>query len=487
MIPWIYEHILTLIMASPLVGILILLIIPRRHEEASSEIALVSTSLTLFLSIIMFGFFNGNNRFTFTETYSWLPWFDTAYRVGVDGLGAMLIIVISALALFIVLINWRGVKVFRKEAYASFLFFELGLLGLFSSTDILLMYVFMEITVVALGMTVLFFRGAKENLHSNYLGFMSVASLFLLAVVVFLMIAAGSSNLLAVEQVVLSKQIGVWVLILLLISTAIRTGLFPFHDWTCNINEKSIDFILLPVVLLFIAAAYFFYRLLPPLAGITGLGSVPLTWIIAASIILTALASTVQRNFGSLIMYVARVHFGFILLGIISLNPQSFTGSGIELISSAFTFAAITVVLVFLNRKGVSLEQENMKGVLANNPLSALFFMIILLSVAGLPGLAQFPGLFMIWMGLFKGSWVLTLVALIGLLLITVPLIRFIGITLLKKENMPGEIMKFSNFYFLLISILVVIIVGIGIFPDVLLNNIRQSTEAAWKIFSQQI
>lgn len=487
MFPWIYEHILGVILLSPLVGILILLIVPRKYEEASSEVALASTSLTLFLSLIMFGLFKGRSGFAFSESFSWLPSFGASFSVAVDGLSAILLVTTAFLIFFAVIINWKSVKFLQKEAYAALLIFEIGLIGLFSATDVLLMYIFMEVGVVFLGLTILFFTGAHEKFLQRYLGFMAFSSLIILSVIIFFFLGANSFSLEAVQQLTISEGIGVWILALLLIGTSIRMGLFPFNSWLSDLDESWIGFILIPVGLLFIGSGYQLYRFLPPLAMVENLIHTPLTWIIASSIIITALISTAQKNFGSLILYILRVHFGFVLLGIVSLNPQGFTGSGMQMISSAVSVAALSAFFIFFKRRNIDLADESLRGIFKGSPVLGLAFLIVLFSLAGLPGLAHFPGLFMIWMGLFKGSWVLTLVSLLGIVFITVQLVRFLGLALYKGGEEERQPIKLPGSQVVIIVLLALIILGIGIFPDIFLENIKQSTEAAWKVFSRQI
>jgi NADH-quinone oxidoreductase subunit M len=175
------------------------------------------------------------------------------------------------------------------------------------------------------------------------------------------------------------------------------------------------------------------------------------------------------------------------MLGILSLNPQGIAGSGMEMIGAAASLSALSGLFVLLKRNKINLMEDDLKGVFAGSPILGVSFLIILFSLAGLPGLAHFPGLFMVWMGLFKGSWILTLVSLLGVVIITVPLVRFVGLALYRGEQADSGFKRLTSTQLLMISIFVVIILGIGIFPDIFMKNIKQSTEAAWKVFSHQI
>lgn len=530
MLPWIHQHILTILIASPLLGILILALIPRRHEEASSEVAMVSSGLTLFLSLVMFSTFRPLGRFAFSESFSWLPQFGSSYRVAVDGLSAILILVVSFVILLTVLINWKSMRVGGREAFASLLAFELGLIGFFSAADILLMYVFMEISIVFLGVSALLVSGASLTLRRSeqpfpppltptlspspsplplgervgvrgrgggeggrarglpkFVGFMSLASLLFLVVIVFLMLAAGSSNLVEVEKITLAKNAQVWMLALLLVGVFCRMGLFPFHSWVGEFSGQPRSVNLLLMGLVFVGGAYILYRLLPPFIVAATLLQPVLTWVAVSSIVISALISLAQKNLGSLFIYIFMAQFGFVLLGIVSVNPQGFAGSGMQMVSISASIAAISVIFALFRRRGVDLGAEDFKGLFARTPVFGLCFLVIMLALASLPGLGNFPGLFMIWMGLFKGSWVLALVSLIGVVFMATALINVAGMALYKGELSEERQRRLPLSEVVLIVPFVLLILAIGIFPDIVLRYIKQSTEAAWALFSQQI
>lgn len=486
MFPWLYEHILTVIIISPFIGIFILLVMPRKYEDASSEVALISTMLTLFLSIIMLGLFKADVRFAFTETRVWLPAFGVGYNVGIDGLSSWLVVLTAAVMLLAVLFNWRTIKNFRKEAFASLLILEAGLLGTFCALDVLLMYVFMEVSVIFLGISYLFFRGPAEEFFSRYIGFMSLSSLMLLTVIIFIMTVSPSMDLASVEQIAFSKNAGIILLILLLAASAVRMGLFPFNSWLSKIDGESIDFLLIPAGLLFIAAGYFLYRLMPTFAVSVSHAHTAITWAVVSSILITALSSTAQKNLVSMILYVVRIQFGFVMLGIVSLSLQGMVGSGFQMITSTISLSAASLIFLFLRGRKINLGEQELSGAFAGAPLFAVSFLLLLISLAGLPGLAHFPGLFMIWMGLFREGWVLTMAAILAIVFVSFRLVQFVGAALYSEPDKAAT-EKVSLDKAVLVLAFALIIVGIGLFPDIILEDIKQGAEAAWKIFSHQI
>lgn len=485
MIPWIYEHLLIVLVASPLLGVLILLVTPRRYQDASSEIALVSTGTTLFISLLIFGLFNIGGRFAFDDGVAWLASFGASLHLAVDGLSVMLILATAFVLFATVLIYWKKGAPFQKEIYAAYLVFQLGLLGLLASVDILAMYIFMESSVIFFAVTVLLLKRPSHAGLPRFTSFMAVSSIIFLVIIVFLSVSAGSSDLLKVEQITIDSRIQIWLFALLFFGVCCRMGVFPCHSWVKEINGKygSSEVLLL----VFISGAYFMYRLLPSFAVAATLMRPTLTWIVATSIIISALIASAQKNFGSLITYVVMVYLGFILLGLVSVTPQGLAGSGVQMISLIVAVSAISVIAVLLKRKKIELYSDEIVPIFGSTPIFGLCFFVVILALAGTPWLSSFPGLFMAWMGLFKGSWVLALVTLLAIVFVALSLIGMLSKILLRDSAREIRKKNLNLSEMIFIAPFIILILAIGIFPDIILKYIKDSTEALWVIFSRQI
>lgn len=472
MIPWAYDHMLTILIASPLFGIIILLIIPKRHEEAASEIALAGSGLTFFLSVVMFSLFRFGQRFEFIEKHAWFPSIGSEYHVAVDGLSALFILIVALAVLVTVLIVWKGLGPNQRKALTALLAFELGMIGFFSSVDILLMYVFMEISVFSLVVMIL---ATGKAFPSKFVGFMSVSSIVFLIVIIFLTIAADSSDLTILENVTISSMAQVWIFFALLVATFCRMGLFPFHSWVGELSRQARGYwMVLLVSFIFISGAYIFYRLLPSLAVASALFRPAVSWFVVSSIIISALISLSQNDIKSLFVYVFMTHLGFALLGLVSATPQGFAGSGMEFIAISLSFLMLALIFAPFERRGAE-------------PAFGICFFVFVLAVSVLPGLSHFPGLFMIWMGLFKGSWMMAMIAIAGTSVMAAALIRMLGSVLVRGNNheQKKSSVKFADIVFIVPVIVLMLI--IGIFPDIVLKYVKHSTEVVWKVFSKQI
>lgn len=486
MIPYLYEHLLTIAILSPLLGVVMLLFVPKRDEDAANEIAAVSGGLTLFLSLLIFALFRPEGQFAFEGLHGGIPALGTSYHVAVDGLSVLLIPAAAFIIFFSVIINWRAFKSRQREIFGALLVFESAMIGFFASVDLMCMYVFLETGIVAFGFAMMLLSGRDIRL-SRFAGFMSFSSALFLAIVVFLTLAAESSDLAAIQGVNIAPHVQNILFVMLLVFTMCRSGIFPLHGWVRGIAGESVDFRRLPLCLIFISGVYLFYRLLPSFAAPLEAFRPCLLWIVAASVAIPALIALGEKGFSGLFLYVFMVHFALILLGFVSVTPQGLAGAGIQMVSVTISISAVALVFALRRRRGTPAGEERFEGAFAGSPVFAFLFMIIMLALAGTPVLSHFPGLFMIWMGLFKGSWVLAVVSLGGVVLIAVALTRAFALAFYPGDETAsrGRGPRLSEI--LLISPFVLLIIVIGIFPDILLRYIEQSTEVVWQIFSRQI
>lgn len=486
MFPWIHEHFLSLLIASPLFGVAILLILPRRHEAAASEISIFSAGVTLFMSLVMFGLFDGSSRFSFYEKHDFLSIVGSSYHVGIDGMSLLLLLATSITAFVYILINWKRPQIQKKEIFALLLCFELGLIGFFSSLDILMMYIFSEIAIISLGFMMLLIKNSPSRLLSRFAGFMGFSSIVFLTVIVYLMIAAGTSDLLKVETISIIRDIQVGLFIMMLIVAMCRMGLFPLHGWVREMFDDSVEYALIPCGLVFVSGGYLLYRFLPSFAQASSIVQPVLVWAVSAMIIVSALIALGHKDLSKLLIYIFMVHFGFVLLGLISINQQSLAGSNMQLIVLPVYLMAISIVLSMLKKWGIDLASANFDGAFVEAPIVGTCFLIIMFAMSGLPALSLFPGLFMICMGLFKGNWILAVAALIGIVILGVSLIMLAMRALFRVEARDKERRPRTSYVVVLVP-LIFLIVGIGIYPDVILKYVKQSTEVFWNLFVQQM
>lgn len=488
MVPWIAEHILILVVFSPLVGIALIAAVPKKYEEAVSEISLSSAGITFVFAQASLLLFSADKRFSLVDRYEWLEYLGVSFQVGVDGLGILLVAVSSLVFIFAVLLEWKRK---RRGFFITLLFLEAGMMGLFVSLDIFLMHLFMEMAVVSFGLLNSYCHSdgtaQKIQFFPRYTGLMLVSGAVFLSVTAFLVVSAGTGDITVVEVLVLGVSGQIWLFSLLVAGTFIRTAIFPLHSWIGELSTsgRGTNFSLTGIIL--IGGAYFFYRLLPPFAVAFALMRPYLAWFIVSSIIISTAISVSRSDIVSLFAYIVMFHLNFVLLGFVSMTRQGFAGAGFQMVSVILSFLILSVIFEFLRRRGVDIGSREYRGILSRMPVLGLLFFTVVFAISVLPGLSHFPGFFMIWMGLFKDSWVLTLAALAGVLFAAVSLIRMSMAALYCGEAEEGRAYPLTAAEVVSVVPFVIALVIFGLLPDTILQFVKHSTEAAWLVLTRQL
>src|SRR5579871_3606695 len=143
------NHILTVILFTPLVGSILLLFVPRESENAHRVLGNVFGILGLLVSLPLISRFQiGTPGYQFRETADWIPSIGAHYTLGIDGISYLLVMLTTVLGAISILSSWSAIKMRRKEYYILFLLLQVGMLGVFMSLDFFLFYLFWEVMLV---------------------------------------------------------------------------------------------------------------------------------------------------------------------------------------------------------------------------------------------------------------------------------------------------------------------------------------------------
>ena len=140
---------ISLITFVPLVGALVIAFLPRNQPGVIRVTALVFALVSFGLSLLLLVGFNPTNpNFQYQEVHDWIPVFGIQYKVGIDGLSALLVVLTTTLSWISILASFRPIKERLKEYMISFLILEVGLIGVFVALDLFLFYIFWEIVQI---------------------------------------------------------------------------------------------------------------------------------------------------------------------------------------------------------------------------------------------------------------------------------------------------------------------------------------------------
>jgi NADH-quinone oxidoreductase subunit M len=406
---------LSLTVALPLVGALLLLFIPNRDGRADGTVRW----LTLLVSLLVFAvtlvlwarFEPASPDFQFVERYAWIPNFGIDYYVGIDGISLMLLLLTGFLTPIALLSSWESVERKVKEFSIFILLLEAAMLGVFISLDLFLFYVFWDAMLVPMYFLIGIW-GYDQRIYAaiKFMLYTMAGSVLMLVAIIGLgylnSIATGSYSfdLLKLYDLEIAEQTQRWFFLAFALAFAIKVPLFPFHTWLpdAHVQAPTAGSVILAGVLLKMGT-YGLVRFAFPLFPIAAAEFAPWLALLAViGIIYGALVAMVQPDMKKLVAYSSVSHLGFVVLGICAMNVQGVQGAVYQMLAHGVSTGGLFLIVGMLSdRRHTRLISEfgGLKKVMPR--LTAAFFIITLASI-GLPGLNGFIGEFLIMVGGFQ-------------------------------------------------------------------------------------
>lgn len=482
------SYLLTYLLTAPLIGSLLLIFINKEKEKLIKYFGLIVSLIAFIISLVIyFGFDNQNGDFQFVEKFDWVKGLNISYHVGVDGLSLLLILLTTFLTPLTLISSWNSIKKKVKEFTFFMLMLELGMLGVFSSLDMFLFYVFWEAMLIPMYF-IIGIWGYDRRIYASIKFFIytMAGSLLMLVAIIWLVVYSAdilggfTTNLLDLYKTgpTIDTSIQGFLFLAFALSFAIKVPLFPFHTWLpdAHVEAPTAGSVILAGVLLKMGT-YGFLRFNLPLFPQAALDYAGLISVLAViGIIYGALVAMVQTDMKKLVAYSSVSHLGFVMLGIFALNQEAVQGAVIQMINHGLSTGALFLLVGMIYERTHTRKIADYGGIAKVVPFFSFALLFASLSSIGLPGLNGFIGEFLILVGAFKsdvlGSWWFTVFAATGVIFAAVYLLW------MYKKVVFGEITNPSlnsitdlDFREKLVLIpIFVFIVWIGIYPSTFLN-----------------
>ena len=469
----------------PLIGSLIIFFI-KDDEKSSSNIKLaaLTTSLSTFvLSIFIWLLFdNSLNHYQLVEKYRWFSDYNFYYHVGVDGISLFMILLSTFLTPFCILASWNSIKVRIKEYMISFLLLETFMIGMFSSIDILLFYIFFEAVLIPMFL-IIGIWGGKNRIYASFKFFLYtlLGSVLMLIAIILIYQITGSMSIQELQGNYFTKRIQLWLWLAFFASFAVKIPMWPFHTWLpdAHVEAPTAGSVILAGVLLKMGGYGFIRFSLGMLPEASHFFAPFIFYLSIIAIIYTSLVALAQSDMKKLIAYSSVAHMGFVTIGIFVVNQQGMEGAMIQMLSHGIVSAALFLTVGVIYDRMHTREINFYGGLVNSMPKYAVFFMIFTLASIGLPGTSGFVGEFLIILGAFKFNTFLAFFAATGIVLSAVYMLylykRIIfGVQLNDKLKNILDLDLREKF---IMIPLVIIIILMGIFPNIFLDPMRLPIE----------
>jgi NADH-quinone oxidoreductase subunit M len=476
---------LTLLVVLPLVGAVMVSLMNKAQAEQIKLVALVFSLVTGALSVYMLAKFpSGQAGFQFVSQQSWVSEWGISWHLGVDGISLFLVVLTGVLFPLVII----GIDPHhdQKPYLAWMLLLEAGVMGSFLSLDLFLFFVFFEIVLVPMYFLIGNWGYEKRVYAATkfFIYTMAGSAFMLVGIVATAFLARRDIGYLTFNLVEIAEKsnfatgTGRWLFVAFMIAFAVKVPLFPLHTWLPDAHTQAPTggSVILAGVLLKMGT-YGMLRFGVYLFPEATLWAKPVLFTLAViGILYGAIAATMQKDLKRLVAYSSVAHLGFIVLGTFALTSQSLTGGVMQMVNHGVSTGALFLMVGMIYERQHTRQIAELGGIQSVAPIFAGFFMVVMLSSIGLPGLNGFVGEFLVLIGSFETARWWVVVATLGVILAALYLLWayqrvFHGEPSEANKSFP-EITRREG---LLLGMFVAAIVFTGIYPKPMLNRIEPS------------
>jgi NADH-quinone oxidoreductase subunit M len=404
-------------------GILAMRLISGGDEAASARsarwIALVTTLATFALSILLVCRFDPHAAgFQFTENASWFA--GVNYRMGVDGLSVLFVLLTAFLMPLCILGSWSSITNRVVEYMIAFLVLETLVIGVFCALDLILFYLFFEVQLVPMFL-IIGVWGGKNRVYAAFKFFLYtlLGSVLMLAAILYMIGVAHTSSIPELLAYKFPAQVQTWLWLAFFASFAVKMPMWPVHTWLpdAHVEAPTAGSVILAGILLKMGG-YGFMRFSIPMFPAASWQFTPLVFTLSViAIVYTSLVAFRQTDIKKLIAYSSVAHMGFVTLGIFSGNLQGEQGALFQMLSHGVISGALFLCVGVVYDRMHTREIAFYGGLVGRMPVYAAIFMLFTMGNVGLPGTSGFVGEILSLTGTYGAATWAAIVAASGVIL----------------------------------------------------------------------
>ena len=476
--------ILSILLAIPLLGVLLILIQRSSDEELVKRnvrhAALWVTVGELIVALILwFNFDPSNPDFQFVEKAAWIG--DSfAYHLGVDGISILFIVLTAFLMPLCILASWTSITERVKEYMIAFLLMETMMIGVFCALDLVMFYIFFEGGLIPMFLIIGVWGGARRIYASfKFFLYTLLGSLLMLLAMLYMYWQAGTTDIPTLLTYDFAADAQIWLWLAFFASFAVKMPMWPVHTWLpdAHVEAPTAGSVILAGVLLKMGG-YGFLRFSIPMFPVA---SVELGWLVFAlsliAVIYTSFVALAQEDMKKLIAYSSVAHMGFVTLGLFVLNPQGIEGAIFQMLSHGIISGALFLCVGVIYDRLHTREIARYGGLVHNMPRYAVVFMVFTLASIGLPGTSGFVGEFLVLVGAYTHMSVLAFIAAFGVILGAAYMLwlyrRVVFGELVKEDLKPLKDLSLREVIIMVPIVLASI--WMGVYPKPVLHTINAS------------
>jgi NADH-quinone oxidoreductase subunit M len=480
--------ILSTITFLPLLGALLIVALRGRDEAASRNarfIALWTTLVTFALSLLLWRDFDPSTaQFQFVEQRAWLD--VMKFHMGVDGISLPFVLLTTLLMPLCILASWQSITARVNEYMIAFLVLETLMLGVFTSLDLVLFYLFFEGGLIPMFLIIGIWGGPRRVYASfKFFLYTLAGSLLMLLAIMAIYWEAGTTDIPTLLTHGFPPHMQTWLWFAFLASFAVKLPMWPVHTWLpdAHVEAPTAGSVILAGILLKMGG-YGFLRFSIPMFPLASTEFAPLIFALSViAIIYTSLVSLAQEDVKKLIAYSSVAHMGFVTIGVFTLTLQGLQGGIFQMLSHGIVSGALFLCVGVIYDRMHTREISAYGGLADRMPIYAFCFMVFTLANIGLPGTSGFVGEFLSLLGAFRiNTWVAFLAAT-GVILSAAYALWLYGRVIFGKLEKPAlkYITDLTWREVAVMAPLIVLTIVFGFYPGPILDASAVSVEALIK------
>src|SRR3954468_21102204 len=492
---FIESHLLTLVVFLPLLGAVLVALLPRAEGGQHKGVAFIASLATFALSIPLWTGFRGvAGKYAFEQRSEWAPTLGFSYHIGLDGVALLLVMLTTFLGPIVVLSSWKYIQERVKVYCIALLFLETAMLGTLAALDLVLFYVFWEAMLIPMYLLIGMW-GSERRIYAavKFFLFTFIGSVLMLLAIFWLWSNSGAPGQRSFDYVDLMNAGGMtpevqkWLFFAFALAFAIKVPIWPLHTWLPDAHTEApaAGSIILAGVMLKMGT-FGFIRYAMPLFPQAALEWAPMVALLGVvGIVYGSLMCMAQTDLKRLIAYSSVAHLGFVMLGLSALTPEAVSGAVLQMVNHGISTGALFLIIGLLYERTHTRDLAAYGGLANVSPAIAATFLVITLSSIGLPGTNGFVGEFLILIGTFtsrmlRGAVPLAIVGASGVILGAVYMLWMYQRVFLgppRKAAAHGVPDLTVREWFTVAPLLIAIVV-IGFAPQPLLTAMKEPVDA---------